>query len=180
MRFDRTEPSSPITHQPVDAGSPKSAAWLVAEGAFAPQRRLPSPPSADVTIRRSRLALITQAEDGPADSAPQVQKGPRVFRIEVAREPASTGAAPQASSPAPEQQQFLTVVPRRQRIGVDKRPGPVLRVVTPPAQPVQDAAQDLQPEAHPPQQALGLVRLMARLQSTFDDIAQARSFQFLV
>jgi hypothetical protein len=180
MRFDRTEPSPHVTHQPENSGSPKSAAWLVAEGAFAPPRRPPPPLAADVTIRRSRLALITQAQGRQVDSAPQVQKGPRVFRIDLAREAAPAGVAPQAPSPVPEQQHFLRTVPRRQRIGVDKRPGPVLRVVTPPAEPVHDAAQDLQPASTPLQQAPGLVQLMAQLQSTFDDIAQARSFQFQV
>jgi hypothetical protein len=183
MRIDSTDSAFRALRSPEDSGTPKSAAWLLAEGAFAETRSLQRPATAAVIVRRSRVARVPSAAEAGLQAAPATapaDKGPRVFRVDAPRAEAAPAAAVEPPLSLLAEPLPALPVPRRQRIGIDRRPGPVLRLVpTPSAQPAaNDPDLALQATGTPRQQATRLRELMAQLQATFDDIGRARSFQF--
>jgi len=112
-----------------DTQSSRSAAWLAGERLFQalPREEDPGASPVVVTLRRNRIAATAARGEagavGEQDGAPaSTWKGARVFRVET----------PDTASPdedAPSVPVELRNRPsRRGRIGVDRRPGPVVQV----------------------------------------------------
>ena len=163
-----------------------SAARLAAEAAFAAPRLDPSPPlQASVTVRRARpsrgaVETVTAPPSGVAEG-PLDSRSPRVFRVEASmlRSPTEPEGMdpPQLALLAPPADRIspvATPVKRRRRIGVDKRPGPVLHLVH--AVPAAQAARSDAADAPVFDQ---LLAQLARVGELLQEIEQAQSFQFV-
>lgn len=155
---------------PAASAPSRSAAWLAGErlfGAAAAPDAEASP--VVVTIRRSKLAAA--AGDGDREVAVPDDanwKGPRVYRVE----PASNEAAPAAADEPPAVEQMPAALPRRQRIGVDRRPGPV-RVQVFQAEPAETAAPPLI------EQLATLRAAMAEVERLLAEARRAQALRFV-
>jgi len=163
---------------PDSSQTPRSAAWLAGERIFLapPPQEEPATPVV-VTVRRSKLgAQADEAADQRGAGAGSFgSKGPRVFRVdttgsETAPEPAPVLVAPEPE-PAPAK------LPLRKRVGVDRRPGPVLQVFR--AEPV--VQEDAPPDEERPfnEQASALQAMLAEVTRIVADAQRAGSLRFV-
>ncbi len=160
----------PFATDPAPASSTpsRSAAWLAGERLFgAAPAPVPDAPVV-VTIRRSRLAApAPAAPDAVAPPEDTDGKGPRVFRVEAANE-----AAPGALDEPPAAEEAPPRPARRQRIGVDRRPGPVVVQVF--------APEPSTPQAEPPFAGqLALLRAaLAEVERLLAEAQRAQALRF--
>lgn len=158
---------------------PMSAARLAAEAAFAASPFDPAPPSqAQVTVRKSRLAVGSLAVAMPPATATATNnspsaltsKGSRVFRVDASGS-APSGPAPVArpAGPTGADGPSIDVSARTRRIAIDKRPGPVLHVIH--ALP----ARSREIQAVPPTLET-LIAELARVESVLESIHRAQTF----
>lgn len=161
----------------------RSAAWLAGERLFSAAPQAAPAPEAPVvvTIRRSKLAALPAAS---AEGAHEVQegvdwKGPRVFRVEAAsNEAEAESEASLADAPPAEPLPALPAPPvkRRQRIGVDRRPGPVVVQVFQ----VEPAAVPATPAEPPFAEQLRLLRAaLAEVERLLSEAQRAQALRFL-
>ncbi len=132
-----TSATPALSAQAAPAGA-KSAAWLLAEGAFGAPQRTPDGLLAVVTVRKSRGVPaptgLPRAVEGPTESSALDEKGPRVFRIDTVVPP-SWPKVQIVESSAPDQQGPAAAVSRKRQIAVHKRPGPVQQLFSAPDRP---------------------------------------------
>lgn len=169
------------------SGISKSSAWLLAEGAFAMPHRPAAVAAALVTVRKSRVPFLSTPppaplNEGASATSPQEGKGARVFRIETAT--GEVDADPQPQSPSPPAAEgpgpMFPMSSLKKRISVDKRPGPVLRIVVPPIEPAAELDQiHLASSGMSKAELTALVRMLAELDPILDGIQRARMFQFI-
>jgi hypothetical protein len=165
------------------SGPPKSSAWLLAEGAFAVTQRPPPAATAVVTVRKSRVQVPPSAsarlQDGaperpsePPSERPSDHKGSRVFRTGHASAEADATLEARASDPkaADRPSPLRKPVARKRRLAADRRPGPVLHIVTVPVR---------QPVPPIEGQIAALRDLLSELDPILDDIRRARRFRIL-
>jgi hypothetical protein len=184
MSLERREPARRDSIEPDASGAPRSAAWLVAEGAFALQQRAPRPSTTVVTVKRSRVVVQTPAhvlaQDVIADASSSQDEGRRVFRIEAAPTGASVGSTAQASTSEPVEQvpSAAMPVPCSRRVASDKRPGPVLHIVAAPGALSSDGG-DTKTAGMSNDQVEALVAMLAQVEPILDDIRRAQAFRFV-
>jgi hypothetical protein len=186
MHFRSKAPAAPGRHpsrrrDPADRVP--STAWLAAQEAFSAPRSTPLDQPAVVVVRKPRApvppAVPGEAHASTASAVPGPvavhEKPVRVFRVVTVPVPTPAPAeaapvAPAAAVAAP----VVAAAPRRRRRSVapDKQPGPVLRIVQPPAPAVPAA-----PRMSPREELASLRRLMARLDEVLRDIQQARAWR---
>lgn len=162
------------------AGAAKSAARLVAEAAFeAPQVHAPVLHPAQVIIRRSRAAGLLVGPQSEAHVDPEAESAARcsrVFRVSATVVPQSGEAVIAASLPALNESTHGSGVvveapapSNSHRIAMDRRPGPVLRVVRAlPQRERKTAAAELGPGS--------LIEALERVTPVLELIERARAF----
>lgn len=159
----------------------RSAAWLAGEKLF---DATPAPVPASeapvvVTIRRSKLPTTVAVAEGMHDAADVPEgadwKGPRVFRVETASNEAVP--EPELAEVPPAEPLLAAPVPRRrQRIGVDRRPGPVVVQVFQ----AEPAAASAEPAEPPFAEQLRLLRAaLAEVERLVSDTQRAQALRFV-
>lgn len=174
-----------LSTRPAPPAASRSAAWLEGERLFQAPPVRPVEPAVPVVvkIRRSRrTGLPDVVETPPGDEAAEGSpgwKGPRVFRVEPASNelqpppedpPAVTEPAAEALALEP-----LPPVPRRRRVGADRRPGPVIVRVF---QPEPAAAPEPPAEPSGGRQIAALQAAMAEVGRILAEASRARALRF--
>lgn len=173
MQFRRQARRTPNPSHADSPQAPRSAAWLAGEQLFqAPPPGQPDAAPAVVTFRRSKRGASTAPHARAAGMAQGGvdEKGPRVFRVET------TGNVPVANDPVAEAPVPVPAkVPLRKRVGVDRRPGPVVVQVF--------AVEPVAQEAELPgleEMMATLKRQLAELTQALADAQRAQALQFIV
>lgn len=172
-------PGHATSFAPAAPDAPKSSAWLEAEREFAQRPpALPAATAAVVVVKRSRVTVpnpgpATPGPDAPASAEPQAS-APRVFRLVDSRPDA------QPQQPVPPPRAVRTgPMPRRRLPGADKRPGPLVRVVSAPSElRAPSAAHEAAAEAPVPG-SRALAERLAEVTPILAAIQTARSFRFI-
>jgi hypothetical protein len=156
--------AQPGTH----SETPPSSAWLAAQQAFSAHCPVTAAEPV-IIVRRARALSADGAHEVAAATPPPkvASKTARIFRIAMARVDSAEPELHAAPSKTSE-------LPRKTRIAVDKRPGPVLRIVH------QLPAVMAEPEAPMPNGGMARLReMMAEIDAIFSDIKAAQALRFL-
>lgn len=158
-----------------------STAWLAAQQAFSERQRAPADQPV-VIVRKGRVVALSaaQAAEPQAATLAPAGKPARVFRIVSAS--AASNPAMQAEPSEPAWQGAAARggdMPRKKRVAIDRRPGPVLRIVH--QLPAMDAGPGIPDEAStmPKYRVSELFEMLAGVDAILDDIRFARSLQFV-
>jgi hypothetical protein len=157
------------TAQPgTQSETPPSSAWLAAQQAFSAHQ--PATAAEPVIIVRRARAFSADTADKAAGATPPstvASKTARIFRITPSR---ADAAEPDLQAA----RQMSSELPRKARIAIDKRPGPVLRIVH------QLPTAMAEPEAPMPNGGMATLRaMMAEIDAIFSDIQAAQDLRFL-
>jgi hypothetical protein len=174
---------SPLNLEGQSPEAPRSAARLAADEAFSAPESLPPNTNQPVVIVRRARVLSRDLDISAPDSATPVHesegKAPRVFRVESNADLLPDELRPVLSaSPAQDHAQDVVHVPRKRRIAVDKRPGPVVHVLQDPGRLQPDAEAGSNGLASSPGRPLDeLVGELAGVDRIFEAIRRAQAFQ---